>query len=142
MFDLDRFVRAQELVFDRAVGELRSGQKQSHWMWFVFPQLRGIGSSAMSEQYGIASLAEARAYLEHPVLGHRLRQCVETVLALSGRTLNQIFDTPDDIKFRSSMTLFALATEDNDLFEKALDQYCSSAKDPVTLDLLGIRPPG
>lgn len=142
MFDLDRFVKAQERVFEKALGELRFGQKQSHWMWFVFPQLRGISSSSMGQQYGIASLAEARAYLEHPLLGPRLRQCIETVLALSGRTLHQIFDTPDDIKFRSSMTLFALATEDNNLFEKALDQYCGSAKDPVTLDLLGIRPPG
>jgi len=108
-------------------------------MWFVFPQLRGLGSSAMAQHYGIESLGEARAYLEHPVLGPRLRQCVEAVLAVSGLTLHEIFGSPDDMKFRSCMTLFALAGEKEELFQQALDRYCAGAQDPATLDLLGIR---
>lgn len=119
-FDLERFVHAQEPVFDTALAELRAGRKQSHWMWFVFPQLRGLGRSTMAQHYGIHSLAEAAGYLEHPVLGVRLRTCVDAVLAVQGRSLRQIFGTPDDLKFHSSMTLFALANENGSPFQRGL----------------------
>ena len=111
-FALNRFVTAQAPVFAAALDELKAGRKQSHWMWFVFPQLRGLGHSAMAEFYGISSLAEARAYLAHPLLGPRLILCTETVLALQGRSVHAIFGSPDDLKFCSSMTLFAIATGD------------------------------
>ncbi len=135
-YDLERFVKAQEPVFDTALAELRAGRKQSHWMWFVFPQLRGLGRSPMAQHYGINSLAEAVAYLEHPVLGARLRTCVEAVLTLQGRSLRQIFGTPDDLKFRSSMTLFALASGDESLFQQALNRYCKGVMDQMTVDLV------
>ena len=140
MFDLERFVKAQDPVIETVVRELRAGRKQTHWMWFVFPQLRGLGRSPMAQHYGIDTLAEARAYLGHAILGPRLRECVEAVLGVSGRTLHEIFGSPDDIKFRSSMTLFALVASDEGLFQVALDRYCGGARDPATLDLLGIRP--
>ena len=135
-YDLERFVKVQEPVFDTALAELRAGRKQSHWMWFVFPQLRGLGRSPMAQHYGINSLAEAVAYLEHPVLGARLRTCVEAVLALQGRSLRQIFGTPDDLKFRSSMTLFALASGEGSVFEQALNRYCKGVMDQMTVDLV------
>ncbi len=135
-YDLERFVKAQEPVFDTALAELRAGRKQSHWMWFVFPQLRGLGRSPMAQHYGINSLAEAVAYLEHPVLGARLRTCVEAVLTLQGRSLRQIFGTPDDLKFRSSMTLFALASGEGSVFEQALNRYCKGVMDQMTVDLV------
>jgi uncharacterized protein (DUF1810 family) len=135
-FDLDRFVQAQEPVFDTALAELKAGRKQSHWMWFVFPQLRGLGFSSMAQRYGIGSLDEARAYLAHPVLGFRLRLCTRTMLAVEGRTLNAILGSPDDMKFRSSMTLFALAAGDEDsVFREALDRYCDGRMDDRTLTL-------
>lgn len=135
-YDLERFVKAQEPVFDTALAELRAGRKQSHWVWFVFPQLRGLGRSPMAQHYGINSLAEAVAYLEHPVLGARLRTCVEAVLTLQGRSLRQIFGTPDDLKFRSSMTLFALASGEGSVFEQALNRYCKGVMDQTTVDLV------
>ena len=135
-YDLERFVRAQESVFEEALAELRGGLKRSHWMWFVFPQLRGLGRSPMAQHYGINSLAEAAAYLEHPVLGTRLMTCVEAVLALQGRSLRQIFGTPDDLKFHSSMTLFALASEEDSVFQEALNRYCKGVMDQRTLDLV------
>src|SRR5882724_3520289 len=113
-FDLERFVKAQAPVFGAALDELKAGHKRTHWMWFVFPQLRGLGHSTMAEIYGIASLDEARAYLAHPVLGPRLRQCTEAVLAVADRSLHAIFGSPDDAKFRSSMTLFAEAAQERD----------------------------
>ena len=137
MFELDRFVEAQDPVIETVLRELRSGRKQSHWMWFVFPQLRGLGRSPIAQHYGIVSLAEARAYLEHPVLGSRLRQCVEAVLGVPGRTLHEIFGSLDDIKFRSSMTLFSVASGGEALFQQALDRYCDGLRDPATLELLG-----
>jgi uncharacterized protein (DUF1810 family) len=106
-FDLNRFVIAQAPVFAAALDELKAGRKRSHWMWFIFPQLRGLGHSSMAEFYGISSLDEGRAYLAHPLLGPRLILCTETVLALQGRSLHAIFGSPDDMKFRSSMTLFS-----------------------------------
>ena len=139
-FDLDRFVAAQYSAFDQALRELRAGDKQSHWMWFIFPQMQGLGMSSMAQKYGIVSLEEAHAYLGHHVLGERLRQCTEAVLSAEGRTLRQIFGSPDDMKFRSSMTLFALANGgDGGIFRQALDVYCSGEMDPRTLDLLGLR---
>jgi len=136
-FDLDRFITAQENVIADALAELQAGQKRSHWMWFVFPQLRGLGVSPTAQRFGIADLAEARAYLQHPLLGRRLIACTKTVLAIEGRTLRQIFGSPDDVKFISCMTLFALASNETEsVFRVALDQYGGGALDPRTLALL------
>lgn len=132
-FNLKRFVEAQAPVYGNVVAELRSGRKQSHWMWFVFPQLRGLGSSPTAEHYGIASLAEARAYLDHDLLGPRLHECVELVNQVQGRSVEQIFGWPDDLKLRSSMTLFARATGDNQDFTALLDKYFDGEQDPLTV---------
>ena len=135
--DLQRFVTAQDDVFASALRELRAGRKRSHWMWFVFPQIRGLGSSPTAMLYAIASLAEARAYLDHPVLGRRLTEATRAVLEHRDRSLNAIFGSPDDMKFRSSMTLFAKAAEEsaND-FTVSLDVFCNGLPDKRTLDLL------
>ncbi len=133
--DLKRFVDAQEAVYARVVSELRAGAKQSHWMWFVFPQLGGLGHSAMSRRYAIVSLAEAKAYLAHPVLGPRLRECTALVLARKDRTLADIFGDPDDMKFCSSMTLFSHAAPQEPLFHDALEKCFGH--DDKTLRLLG-----
>jgi uncharacterized protein (DUF1810 family) len=135
--DLQRFVEAQDPVYDRVCAELRLGRKSSHWMWFVFPQLAGLGHSAMAHRFGIASRAEAQAYLQHPVLGPRLRECVRLVTQVEGRSIGQILGYPDDLKFRSSMTLFANATGDNQDFLDALRKYHAGQPDPLTLELLG-----
>ncbi|CAO3425721.1 DUF1810 domain-containing protein [Azospirillum endophyticum] len=137
-FDLQRFVKAQAPVFATVLAELRDGRKRSHWMWFVFPQLRDLGRSPTAQFYGIASLDEARAYLAHPQLGPRLAQATEAVLAVRERTLHDIFGSPDDLKFRSSMTLFAqAAAEGGDPYRRALDRYCDGRPDEATLKLLG-----
>ena len=135
-FPLERFVEAQREVYDDVVGELRAGQKQSHWMWFVFPQIGGLGNSPTAKQYAIASRAEAVAYLEHPVLGPRLRECTQLVIDTEGRTIGQIFGYPDDLKFRSSMTLFANVSADNELFLQSLQKYFRGEMDQATLDRL------
>ena len=135
-FDLERFVTAQEHVYPRALAELRSGRKRSHWMWFVFPQMRGLGTSPMSQRYGIGSLAEARAYLGHPILGSRLRECAEAVLAVEGVSAHDIFGSPDDLKLRSSATLFAQASAPGSVFEWVLERYFEGAPDGRTLQLL------
>jgi uncharacterized protein (DUF1810 family) len=135
-FDLERFVSAQADVIERVRAELQRGRKQSHWMWFVFPQLAGLGSSPMANRYAIASLAEARAYLVHPLLGARLRECTELVLAIDGKTAHDIFGAPEDLKFRSCLTLFAEAAPDEIVFNVALEKYFAGAKDPRTLALL------
>jgi uncharacterized protein (DUF1810 family) len=135
-FGLQRFVEAQDRVYSSVVGELRSGQKRSHWMWFVFPQLQGLGSSAMAREYAIRSREEARAYADHPVLGPRLRECVELVLATERRTASQIFSYPDDLKFHSSMTLFEATAAVPDVFRAALTKYFDGRPDQRTLDLL------
>ncbi|MBP2306681.1 DUF1810 family protein [Azospirillum melinis] len=136
-FDLQRFVKAQDPVYATVLAELRDGRKRSHWMWFIFPQLRDLGRSPTAQFYGITGLDEARAYLAHPVLGSRLAQATETVLAVQGRTLHEIFGSPDDLKFRSSMTLFAqAAAEGSDLYRKALVQCCNGRPDDATLKLL------
>ena len=137
LFNLDRFVAAQKPVFHAALDELKAGRKRTHWMWFIFPQLRGLGSSPTAQFYGIGSLEEAHAYLCHPLLGPRLVACTEAVLAIKSRSLHDIFGSPDDMKFRSSMTLFAAASEDtNNVFRRALDACCAGRKDERTLQLL------
>ncbi|QQO12006.1 DUF1810 domain-containing protein [Bradyrhizobium diazoefficiens] len=134
-FDLVRFVQAQDPVFRAVQGELARGRKQSHWMWFVFPQIAGLGFSAMSQRYAIGSRAEARAYLAHPILGPRLIECTRLVLAVEGRTINAILGAPDDAKFRSSMTLFG-AVSDEPVFGEALARYFGGERDEATLELL------
>ena len=122
-YGLERFVAAQDPVFEQVRAELRAGRKRTHWMWFVFPQMQGLGHSPMAQKYAIVSREEASAYLEHLVLGPRLRECTKLVNRVEGRTLNQIFGYPDDLKFRSSMSLFAGATADNQVFKNALEKY-------------------
>ncbi|WP_295813587.1 DUF1810 domain-containing protein [uncultured Nitratireductor sp.] len=146
-FALQRFVDAQSGCFDEAISELRTGHKRTHWMWFVFPQLRGLGRSPTAMFYGLASLDEARAYLAHPLLGPRLREATNALLSAPGHSLKAILGAPDDLKFRSCMTLFALAAEENDtLFSDALRQRCGGRADEATLALIeslgrGRRPP-
>ena len=135
-FDLERFVAAQEGVYAGALGELRQGRKTGHWIWFVFPQLVGLGHSDMSRRYGIESLAEARAYLEHPVLAARLRECTSVVLATTGATADQIFGSLDAMKVRSSMTLFHRAAPDEPLFKEMLDRLYGGTADESTDALL------
>ena len=134
-FDLERFVRAQDPVFRAVREELARGRKQSHWMWFVFPQIAGLGFSAMSQRYAIGSRAEAEAYLAHPTLGPRLTDCTRLVLAVEGRTINAILGAPDDAKFRSSMTLFG-AVSDQPIFGEALGRYFAGERDGATLEIL------
>ncbi len=135
-FDLRRFVDAQDRVYDTVLDELRNGAKRSHWIWFVFPQLRGLGHSPTAERFGISSLDEARAYLAHPVLGPRLRECTRLVAAIDGRSVDQIFGWPDNLKVRSSMTLFARATDDNAEFRAVLDKFYNGDDDPATVERL------
>jgi uncharacterized protein (DUF1810 family) len=132
-YDLQRFVDAQNSVYEAVRSELRSARKKTHWMWFVFPQLAGLGVSPMARKFAIASVAEAAAYLGHPVLGPRLAECTALVNAVEGRPIEQIFGYPDDLKFRSSMTLFARATSDNQVFVDALKKYFGGEFDPATL---------
>ena len=134
-FDLERFVLAQAPVIDAVYGELRSGRKRSHWMWFVFPQLAALGVSATAKRFGISSLAEARAYLAHPVLGPRLRECCALVLAVQGRSIEEIFGHPDDLKFRSCVTLFQRAAPDDALFLQCLAKYYGGVPDARSLAL-------
>jgi uncharacterized protein (DUF1810 family) len=135
-FDLARFVAAQEGMHERALGELRSGRKRSHWMWFVFPQVAGLGSSVMAQKYAIRSRAEAEAYLAHPVLGPRLRECAQALLAVEGRSATEIMGQPDDVKLRSSMTLFAALAGPGSDFQRVLEKFFSGEADERTLDFL------
>jgi uncharacterized protein (DUF1810 family) len=137
-YNLERFLAAQEPVLAQACAELAAGRKRSHWMWFIFPQLRGLGSSPMAQRYAIASLAEARAYLAHPVLGERLRRCTGLVNGVEGRSIQEIFGYPDELKFRSSMTLFAHAAAAGapEPFVAALAKYFAGEEDPRTRELL------
>ena len=134
--DLGRFVTAQDKVMDEVRRELAAGRKRSHWMWFVFPQLRALGRSATAQFYGLGSGDEAAAYLRHPLLGPRLRVCTELVNAVQGRSAHEIFGSPDDLKFRSCMTLFARVGEPAEPFDTALARYFGGVGDPLTLDLL------
>ena len=135
-YDLERFVAAQDRVYHGVVAELRAGRKTGHWMWFVFPQIAGLGRSEMSRDYAIASLDEARAYLDHPVLGSRLRECAAIVLATKGRSAEDIFGGIDAVKLRSSMTLFHRAAPDEGLFAAVLDRFFGGAADPATEERL------
>jgi uncharacterized protein (DUF1810 family) len=137
VYNLQRFVEAQEGVIESVLAELRQGRKTSHWMWFIFPQLRGLGFSSTAQFYGIASLAEARSYLDHPLLGPRLVECTLIVTSIEDHSLRQVFGTPDDLKFRSSMTLFAQAASQNAIFLEALNKFCGGIFDPATMDRLG-----
>lgn len=134
-FDLERFVQAQNGVYPTVLAELSAGRKRSHWMWYIFPQIAGLGLSAMSQRYAIGSGEEARAYLAHAVLGPRLIECTGLVLAVRDRTINAILGAPDDVKFRSSMTLFA-AVSDNPVFDQALARYFDGVRDPATMEIL------
>jgi uncharacterized protein (DUF1810 family) len=136
LFDLRRFVDAQDPVYHRVLAELRAGVKQSHWMWFVFPQVAGLGRSATAEFYAIRSLDEAKAYLAHPLLGGRLKECTRAILDVTGKSARQILSTPDDLKFRSSMTLFAHAAPEEALFRDALAKYFDGEEDAMTIELL------
>jgi uncharacterized protein (DUF1810 family) len=135
-FQLSRFVSAQDKVYDRVLAELKSGRKRSHWMWFVFPQIEGLGFSSTTQYYSIKSLEEARQYLEHPLLGKRLRQCAEAILALEELSASSIFGYPDDMKLKSSMTLFAAVTEVKSVFGRVLDKYYQGNRDERTLAIL------
>lgn len=138
-YDLQRFVDAQDRGYDAVLGELRSGKKRSHWIWFIFPQLRGLGRSPTAERYGISSLDEARAYLAHDVLGPRLRECSRLVARIDGHSADEIFGWPDNLKVRSSMTLFARATDGDAEFRTVLDKFYDGEDDPATIELLGQR---
>lgn len=138
-FDLRRFVEAQAGDWEQVRAELREGRKRSHWIWYIFPQMRGLGLSSMAQHYGIGSLDEARAYLAHPILGPRLAQATELVLRHSGRrSLQEIFGNVDALKFRSSMTLFALAAGPSSIYAGALDSFCDGEGDERTFELLGL----
>jgi uncharacterized protein (DUF1810 family) len=135
-YGLQRFVDAQAGVFEQVCSELREGRKRSHWMWFIFPQIKGLGSSPMATRFAISSLAEARAYLDHAVLGPRLRECCEIVVGVAGRSVDEIFGYPDDLKFHSSITLFAKAAVENRVFLDALEKYFGGELDRATVERL------
>jgi uncharacterized protein (DUF1810 family) len=136
-YDSNRFVRAQETVYERALSEIRGGRKRTHWMWYIFPQLDGLAFSSTSEFYAIKSLAEARAYLDHPILGPRLLECAEAVLGVAGRSAREIFGSPDDLKLRSCATLFACVSAPGSVFDRLLEKYYRGERDGKTLQLLG-----
>ena len=138
--DLKRFVQAQEDDYERALSEVKSGRKRSHWMWYVFPQIDGLGFSTTSRLYSIKSIGEAKAYLSHPVLGPRLMECAEAVLGVEGRSAYEIFGPPDDMKLRSCATLFACVAPAGSVFERLLDKYFQGERDQKTLHLLGGAP--
>jgi len=135
-FGLSRFISAQDSVYDRVLEELKSGQKRSHWMWYIFPQVDGLGYSATSKHYAIKSMEEARAYLNHPVLESRLLECADAVLAIDGRSASDILGYPDDLKLQSSMTLFASVAGPDSVFVRVLDKYFQGERDVRTLQLL------
>lgn len=136
-YNLQRFIAAQDQVYAEVLDELRNGEKRGHWMWYIFPQITGLGQSVMAKKYAMTSQEEAKAYLAHPLLGSRLRECTGLVLNVSGRRAEQIFDYPDNLKFRSSMTLFSEATIENNIFDDALLKYFEGRPDQSTLDILG-----
>ena len=136
---LEDFVTAQDAVYDQVLRELAAGRKQTHWMWFIFPQLAGLGSSSMAQKFAIDSLAEAQQYLAHPVLGQRLRECTRLMLAAPHDDVSAILGYPDNLKFRSSMTLFAIAAPDEYLFDEALAKFFGGQRDPLTIGLLEVQ---
>jgi len=136
-FDLGRFVTAQEPVYDRVLSEIRSGRKRTHWMWFIFPQIDGLGSSATARHFAIKRIDEAEAYRQHPVLGARLQECAEAALAVEGRSASEIFGYPDDLKLKSCATLFASVSRPGSIFHRILEKYYDGEQDAKTLVLLG-----
>ena len=132
-FELQRFVDAQQPIYETVLSELRAGRKRSHWMWFIFPQISGLGHSSTAQTFAVSSLAEAAAYLAHPILGPRLRECAGLVTGIKGRSVDEIFDGPDDLKFHSSMTLFARAAPRERIFAACLEKYFGGQLDPRTL---------
>ena len=138
--DLNRFVQAQKGDYERALSEVKSGRKRSHWMWYIFPQFDGLGFSPTSKRYAIKSSAEAEAYLKHPILGSRLTKCIEAALSVEGRTAHEIFGSPDDMKLQSCATLFAYVSPAGSVFEQLLDKYFQGKRDTKTLRLLGAAP--
>ncbi|RRV05277.1 DUF1810 domain-containing protein [Pseudomonas sp. v388] len=140
VFDLQRFVDAQAPVFEQALAELQAGRKRSHWMWFVFPQIKGLGRSEMAQRYAISGLEEARAYLQHPLLGPRLEQCAKAIAPQVERTAQQIFGSPDDLKLHSSMTLFAAAAPEREVFRDVLDTFFDGRADAQTVEKLQAVP--
>ena len=135
-YDLHRFIAAQNGIYEQALAELKAGRKRSHWMWFIFPQIAGLGSSAMAEKYAIRSAEEAAAYLADPILGSRLIRCVEAVLSIDGRAAHDIFGSPDDLKLRSSMTLFAAVSDHGSPFHKVIERFCQGRFDERTIEML------
>jgi uncharacterized protein (DUF1810 family) len=136
LYNLNRFLTAQENVYEKALTELKNGKKRSHWMWYVFPQIEGLGKSSPSRFYGIKTIEEAKEYLNHPILGERLLECTKTILSIKGRSASQIFGFPDDLKLKSSMTLFSLISDSESLFQQALDKFFQGNKDHKTEYLL------
>ena len=134
--DLSRFTNAQENIYDSVLAELRNGRKRTHWMWYIFPQIDGLGHSATSKHYAIKSIEEARQYLNHPVLGQRLLECAEAVFAIEGRSISEIFGYPDNLKLKSSMTLFVYVAAPCSVFARILDKYFNGEQDALTLQLL------
>jgi len=139
-YDLTRFVRAQEKDYECALSEIRSGRKRTHWMWYIFPQVDGLAFSSTSRYYAIKSIEEAKAYLDHPILGPRLLECAEAVVHVEGRSATEIFGSPDDLKLRSCATLFACVSPRDSVFERLLQKYYRGGRDGKTLQLLGISP--
>jgi uncharacterized protein (DUF1810 family) len=135
--NLSRFVRAQEQNYQQALAELRRGQKRSHWMWYIFPQIDGLAFSSTSRHYAIKSVAEAKAYFDHPILGPRLRECAQAVMGVEGRTATHIFGSPDDLKLKSCATLFASVLPAGSVFDRLLQRYYGGSRDERTLQLLG-----
>jgi uncharacterized protein (DUF1810 family) len=135
-FDLNRFLMAQEADYDRALSEIKSGRKRTHWMWYIFPQIDGLAFSSTSQRYAIKSIEEAQAYLNHPVLGPRLRECAEAVVAVEGRSIAEIFGSPDDLKLKSCATLFASVSHSDSVFDRILEKYYHGDPDGKTRQLL------
>lgn len=135
-FNLNRFVVAQEKIYTTVVEELKAGKKLSHWMWFIFPQVAGLGRTEIAKRFAIESIDEAKAYVSHQLLGSRLQECIDLMLAIDGKSANDIFGHPDDLKFKSSMTLFLVATPQIDLFQRAINKYYDGHEDHLTIDLL------
>jgi len=134
-FDLTRFITAQEMVYSRVLFELRNGRKRTHWMWFIFPQVDGLGNSSTTKRYAIKSIEEAQEYLNHPLLGKRLKECAETVLAVEGRSISEIFGYPDDLKLKSSTTLFENVADFDPIYASMLNKYFNGERDIRTLNL-------
>jgi uncharacterized protein (DUF1810 family) len=139
-YNLNRFLQAQEDDYEQVLTEIKRGQKRTHWMWYIFPQIDGLAFSSTSRHYAIKSIEEARAYLQHPLLGPRLRECADAALRVEGRSARQIFGSPDDLKLRSCATLFACVSPPGSVFDRLLEKYYANERDDRTLHLLGIRP--